>query len=251
MSSELNDKTSFSAANKRRPLTSGNLEFDFVKKPTSVENGLGSSPTSQSSEKPMSTLPSDVEASKRKSTLHPSPPISPAGGSTTHSEPQNKPTPAAQSQNTSKNMSNPSFSQLQQNIQRQSREQKAVGSLLSGVAIALLGGILLIAALAGFGGYILWNQIQDQKVTVGQLNDQFTSDIQIIESSLKATNDKLEAIAAQNQDLFKLHKQQITSLQNQLEEVRNQLRRDRAAEQARLKKIESRLFELEREVSKR
>jgi len=71
----------------------------------------------------------------------------------------------------------PTISDFRKNADRQRREQKSVTSLLSGVAYALIGGILLVAILAGFGGYVLYKQIQNQAVTVAQLNDKLDGQI--------------------------------------------------------------------------
>jgi len=112
----------------------------------------------------------------------------------------------------------PTISDFRRNTDRQRREQKSVSTLLSGVAYALIGGILLVGLLAGFGGYILWKQIQNQAVTVAQVDakvdqqvaalktdqellkkfasDQSTFDIEVKEklSKLSAVGDKLSAV---------------------------------------------------------
>jgi hypothetical protein len=136
------------------------------------------------------------------------------------------------------------FSQFQQNVQRQSREQKAVGSLLSGVAITLIGGILLVAILAGFGGWILWSQIHKQSVTVAQLESRLSADIQETRKNLEETSSKLETVTVQTQ----AQKQQIVWLQSQIEELRAQRNKDRAISQTALQKLDVRLLEVERKV---
>ncbi|MDZ4788293.1 MAG: hypothetical protein SH807_05060 [Blastochloris sp.] len=61
------------------------------------------------------------------------------------------------------------------NLQRQIKEQKAVGTVLNSVALVLICGVLLVTALAGMGGYVLWKQIQGQSASLAIL-DQNTKD---------------------------------------------------------------------------
>ena len=139
-------------------------------------------------------------------------------------------------------MNNPIFSQYQKNVQRQSREQQAVGSFLWGMAIALIASIVLVAILAAYGGWILSHQIQKQSVTVAQLESKLTEDLQKLRVSLKETVNVVENLGAQSQ----AQKQQIISLQSQLDEVRMQNKKDRMALPVILQKIDRRLYDLER-----
>lgn len=147
-------------------------------------------------------------------------------------------------------MTTPTFSQFQQNVQRQTREQRAVGSILSGIGAALLGGIVLVALLAGIGGWVLYGQIRDQSVTVQQLDAKLTADVRDLRNetrtSLRETANIVEKLAQQNQAQFQAQKQQIASLQTQMDELRNQTRKDRASNQAAIQNLQRRVFELER-----
>ncbi len=139
-------------------------------------------------------------------------------------------------------MSNPPFSQYQQNVQRQSREQKAVGSILSGVAITLIASIVLVAFLAGYGGWTLSMQIKEQSVTINGLQSKTDGMFRNLNEDLKAiekTNDELNS-ANQAQ------RQRLATLQSQFEQIQVQYRKDRATDQFKLQKLESRLFDLER-----
>jgi uncharacterized protein HemX len=143
-------------------------------------------------------------------------------------------------------MTTPTFSQFQQNVQRQSREQRAVGSLLSGIAAILLGSIVLVALLAAIGGWVLYGQIRDQSVTVQQLNENFSRDIRDLRTSLVESKNIVEKFAEQTRIQFQAQKQQISSLQTQVDELRTQSRKDRAANQAAIQNLQRRVFELER-----
>jgi hypothetical protein len=140
-------------------------------------------------------------------------------------------------------MSNPTFSQFQQNVQRQSREQKAVGSLLSGVAVVLIGSIVLVAILASFGGWMLYKRINEQSVTVAQLETKLSADIQNLNINLQEANVQIQNLLTQAQ----AQKQQVGWLQGQVEDLRNQSKKSTASLQDRLKKIEGRIYDIERE----
>ena len=140
------------------------------------------------------------------------------------------------------NMSTSSFSQYQQNVQRQAREQRIFGSFLNIVAIALVGAILLVAGLAAYGGYILSHQIKQQSATITQMESRFRADIAALNDSLKQTRDTVDTLEGVSQ----AQKQQITWLNAQLTDVRGQTKKEREILQSRLQRIESRLFEAER-----
>jgi hypothetical protein len=134
------------------------------------------------------------------------------------------------------------FTQYQQNVQRQSREQKAVGSLLSGVAIVLIGSIVLVAGLAGYGGWMLSKQIKQQSVTMAQLESKLNTDIQSLHENILRVDATVESLNTQLQ----AQKQQITWLQNQLEDARAQAKKSDATILKQLKSMDGRLLEMER-----
>ncbi len=142
---------------------------------------------------------------------------------------------------------NQGFSQYQQNIQRQSKEQRAVGSLLSGVAITLIILILLVAITASFGGWVLYRQIKDQSVTVAQLDTKLSHSIQALGNDLKDTNTQVERLVT----LAQAQKQQIASLQNQIEDARTQARKESATLKVNIQKLERRIYDLERNANAR
>jgi hypothetical protein len=141
------------------------------------------------------------------------------------------------------NMSNPVFSQYQQNVQRQSREQKAVGSLLSGVAAVLIGSIILVGILALFGGWALHKQIKQQSTTVDQLNKRLSAEIQTANINLQEANVQIQTLLTQTQ----AQKQQLGWLQGQIEDAKNQQKKTSASQQAKLQNLENRLKEIEKD----
>ncbi|MEO0453445.1 MAG: hypothetical protein AAFY98_04835 [Verrucomicrobiota bacterium] len=56
-----------------------------------------------------------------------------------------------------------------QSVRRQVKEQNTFNTLLSGAALSLISAILVVAGLAGLGGYVLYKQLEDQSATVAIL----------------------------------------------------------------------------------
>lgn len=77
-----------------------------------------------------------------------------------------------------------------------------MNTLLSGMAYILIGAILLVASMAGYGGWMLWKQIQFQRVTVAQLDTKYEAEVK----ELRETNAQLQSLL-EKQDAF-LRKQQ-------------------------------------------
>lgn len=246
MISDSNDELTSpaSSSRKRKPASAkSNLEFDFGngsrKQP---QNPAPSATVSVASEKPKtyqsasSSTPGTAQADDASNAQ--SKPY------TTYSRPHAAGTSSPSPMSTTPS---PTFSQFQQNVARQSREQRAVGSLLSGVAIAIIMAILLVAGLAAYGGYILSQQIKQQSATVAQLDAKTTANFDLLSRGLKDTATAVDGLNTQIQ----AQKQLIQSLQSQLESVRSQAGKDRASLDSRFKKLDVRLLDVEREVLKR
>jgi hypothetical protein len=100
-------------------------------------------------------------------------------------------------------------------IERQIKEQKTVSNVLNGMALALICGILLVTALAGTGGYVLWKQLQDQSASLAVL-EQNTKDRMF---DLKAE------MVANDADLAKVQEQsnlRLVELTTQFESYRSE-----------------------------
>jgi Tfp pilus assembly protein PilE len=261
----------------RRRVRAENLEFNFEKAAHPSETASAPRATDLPEEAAAQTDPPDPSPTLKESAPLPSVPVrmiitddeeEPPKEATsspkreprlhrseprTDSKPEPKPEPRApraedRPKDNSKertkdpNMSTSSFSQYQQNVQRQAREQRIFGSFLNIVAIALVGAILLVAVLAAYGGYILSHQIKQQSATITQMESRFRADIAALNDSLKQTRDTVDTLEGVSQ----AQKQQITWLNAQLTDVRGQTKKEREILQSRLQRIESRLFEAER-----
>ena len=95
------------------------------------------------------------------------------------------------------NGSTPAALNVKRSIDRQRKEQRAVTSILSGVGLALLLIIVGCASLSLFGGYVLWKQIQQQSVTVVQMEQKFNKDLAELQPRYAELSSGLDSTGAQ------------------------------------------------------
>lgn len=197
----------------------GNLEFEFP--------SAGARPAREPASKPR---PSPNRPSNWNSTFS-------EQRASTSSQPSNPEASAP------KPMSN-TFSQYQQNVQRQAKEQKAVGSVLSSAAIILAAFILIVGILAGFGGWVLWRAIQNQSTTVAQLQTKMENEVILLKTTIKEDEVVLETLTNQ----ARVQKEQSAALGNQIDDLRSQFKKSAVADAQKLKKLENRIYDLERQA---
>jgi hypothetical protein len=135
----------------------------------------------------------------------------------------------------------PTVSEFRKNVERQSREQKAVGDVLSWVGYSLLGGLIIVALMAGFGGYTLYRMIQDQSVTVAQFDAKYGAETASLHENVK----DLEQELTQSRSLAARQQDQITRLSSRLDEANATLKtqkqiidRDMADLKGRVRRME-------------
>lgn len=71
------------------------------------------------------------------------------------------------------------------NIHRQRKEQEVTHTILGSLGAILITGLLLVAGLAGFGAWVLSNELKAQKVTASQMRDELTGRISGLEERAK------------------------------------------------------------------
>lgn len=125
-------------------------------------------------------------------------------------------------------------------IDQQRKEQRAWGSLLQGAATLIFGVIALCVALAAFGGYVLWKQIDNQSVTIGLLENNMRQEVQQLRSETVIANEKL----TQELDSANLKLNALTAqAEEQREKIKN-LNTEIEAQKAKLKQQETQLNRL-------
>ena len=134
----------------------------------------------------------------------------------------------------------PGMSDFRRNAERQSREQQSTGSILSGIAYALLASILIVASLASFGGYVMWRQIKSQATTVAQLSDKLNAEVTTLrEEAVESRKISDETVRRQQEQVNRLNaalEQQRIAFSNELK------KRDQSIQtlQGNVKKLENR-----------
>ncbi len=133
------------------------------------------------------------------------------------------------------------LSSYTKNIERQSREQKAVGTLLSGVGLSLLVVVTFVALCAGFGGYVLYKQIRNQSVTIENLQASTDNQLADLNETLVKTREEL----ATTDRLLKAQNEQLITTRQQLAAAQTQVKNDRKFFEEISTKLSVRLHALE------
>ena len=124
------------------------------------------------------------------------------------------------------NPTNPTALNVKRSVDRQRKEQRAVTSILSGVGLGLLLIIGGCAVLAGFGGFVLWKQIQRQSVTVDQMEQRINKEIASLQARNAELSSGLESAGAQlakQLSLLEQAKSQLNRHEKDVETVRRRL----------------------------
>ncbi len=87
-------------------------------------------------------------------------------------------------------LNQPSISDFRKNAERQSKEQHAVGNVLTWIGYGLVAAVVLIAAMAALGGYTLKKMIDSQSVSIQQLDDRYS--VQLAKSQEERTQMRTE-----------------------------------------------------------
>ncbi len=110
------------------------------------------------------------------------------------------------------------------NVERQSREQKSVGSILGYFVYSLIAVFLIGAGLATYGSVIIFDKLHDQSTNITSLDDKYSAKVDALNKQLATTQDALTQAQAQTA-------RQLDLLNKQEEEI-NQLRTAMAAASA-------------------
>ena len=101
------------------------------------------------------------------------------------------------------------------NVERQSREQKSVGSILSYVVYGLIAFFVFSAGLAIYGADVIFKQLHEQSSTVADLDTHYTKLTTDLSTKLSATQDQLTSAQSQvtrQQDIILKQQEQLNQL---------------------------------------
>jgi apolipoprotein N-acyltransferase len=134
------------------------------------------------------------------------------------------------------------------NVERQSREQKSVGGILSILVYSLIGLFVLGAGLASYGAYVVHQALHDQSVTVGQLEARYDQENKDLNARLATTLDTLtsaQAQVARQQELILKQQEAINKLLTATQENATDIRQEKASRSQETANIRARLKNLE------
>ncbi|MEJ0000397.1 MAG: hypothetical protein WDO13_15315 [Verrucomicrobiota bacterium] len=101
------------------------------------------------------------------------------------------------------------------NIERQAREQKAVGSILAWVVYGLIALFVIGAGLAGYGAYVITRQLRQQSATIDEVDARYALANKDLNTRLGGVQDTLTQAQAQigrQQDLITKQQEDISRL---------------------------------------
>ncbi|MBX2823299.1 MAG: hypothetical protein KTR33_01130 [Gammaproteobacteria bacterium] len=139
------------------------------------------------------------------------------------------------------------------NIKRQKREQASISSLIHGVGLAFTCSILIVAALASLGGYVLYKQLSDQSASLAMLEQNtkqrfFEMETDLIKrdtelaKNLEQTNLRLMNMTASFEEFRSQSMEMLADMRstNQaLAKQLNQARQENAEQRMKLARLET------------
>lgn len=138
---------------------------------------------------------------------------------------------------------------FRRNVQRQVREQRTVGSIL-GVAVTLIGLVLLAGlGFAGYGAYILSQDLGAQKVSTSQMRSALRGDIDQLQTTLDKARKDLriiqDALIDQQEDTARL----ADSVGFRLDKLQDAVNEEQRSRQSETLLLRRRAAELEQKIS--
>jgi hypothetical protein len=143
-------------------------------------------------------------------------------------------------------------SDFRANIDRQSREQKSVGNVLSYVVYAIGALLILGAGLAIYGGYVLSQQIHQQSVTMSDLDARYAAENKSLTDTLGVTNDSLSQAQAQihrQEEMIARQQDTINKLVTTNDEIVAALKQERLTRASETSNLRARVRSLEDETT--
>jgi uncharacterized coiled-coil protein SlyX len=138
------------------------------------------------------------------------------------------------------------------NVERQSREQKSVGSILAYFVYGLVAVFIIGASLAGYGAYTINQQLHDQSTSLSSLDSKYDGKVAALNKELAATQDTLAQAQAQisrEQDVINKEQEQLNQLVTQLNDNAAALKSERSARQSEAASLRARIRDLEYKTS--
>jgi hypothetical protein len=101
------------------------------------------------------------------------------------------------------------------NVERQAREQRSVGNILSYFVYGLIAVFILGAGLAIYGSVIIFQQLHDESATISDLDAKYALKVSAVDTQLATTQNSLAEAQAQiqrQQDLLTKQQEDLNRL---------------------------------------
>jgi uncharacterized coiled-coil protein SlyX len=134
------------------------------------------------------------------------------------------------------------------NVERQSREQKSVGNILSYVVYALIAFFVISAGLAIYGANVIFKQLHDQSVTVTDLDARYSAANKDLNAKLATTQDTLtqaQAQIARQQDVIVRQQEELNRLIASVNDNVNALKSEKQSRTQETASLRARVRDLE------
>lgn len=133
------------------------------------------------------------------------------------------------------------------NVERQVREQRAVASILNTTAGVLIFLVLALGFLAGYGGYVVFNELKAQKVTTFQLREDLLAQLHALRTGADRLQTSLVLEQENNLRLGAALETRLDTLQKSLDAERIRREGDVRLLRTESRSLRDRINYLERE----
>lgn len=140
------------------------------------------------------------------------------------------------------------------NIDRQAREQKSIGGILSIIVYSLIFVFVVCASLTGYGIFALSKQLEKQSLTINDLDKKYAEQQAALQAQLTATGDTLAKTQAQvgrQQELINQQQEALNKLMAANDSLSSALKQEKQSRASETASLRSRVNSLEnRELSR-
>jgi hypothetical protein len=137
------------------------------------------------------------------------------------------------------------------NVERQSREQKSVGNLLSYIVYGFIALFVLVVGLAGYGADVIFKQLHDESATVSDLDARYAAANKDLNAKLVTTQDTLgqaQAQIARQQELIMKQQEDLNKLIAATTDTTTALKQEKQARAQEAASLRARVRDLEDRV---
>ena len=134
------------------------------------------------------------------------------------------------------------------NVERQSREQKSVGNILSYIVYGLIAFFVISTGLAIYGADVIFKRLNDQSQTVSDLDARYSDANKLLNAKLSVTEDTLtqaQSQIARQQELIMKQQEDLNRLLTAINDEGNALKVEKQARAQETASLRARVRDLE------